>query len=147
MTEVTSLKNILFTVFFIILLFVIFTFFAWLVQSRNLPAIPFIPVNLDAPMIAYSDSVNYPTTSELSVLSAIYGAGYKGNEKGIDVTKLLNSKISNNSILIQVNNENMGNDPYPGVQKTLVVTYSISNKKYLVSVKEGQLLLIPPRPL
>jgi hypothetical protein len=69
----------------------------------------------------------------LQILRAFYGAGNRTN----DVTGRLRSMIRGNSLVVQVNNKNMGGDPAVGADKTLTVTYRFNGREQTVMVKEG----------
>jgi len=69
----------------------------------------------------------------LQIVRAFYGAGNRTN----DVTQRLRNMIRGNSLVVQVNNKNMGGDPAVGADKTLTVTYRFNGREQTVMVKEG----------
>ncbi len=78
--------------------------------------------------------------SQLSILSATYGAGSRSR----DVVGRLQSMIRNGRLSTAVNNATMGSDPAPGVPKTLRVTYSVGRAaSQQTVVQEGSQLNIP----
>ena len=75
----------------------------------------------------------------LKIIAATYGS----SKKTSDVTQLLNAKIQNNALQVQVNNQGMGGDPDVGADKTLRVVYEIDGSRYQVVVNEDKPLRIP----
>jgi len=70
--------------------------------------------------------------------------GYYGlNTRTSDVTQLLRSMVRGNSLVVQVNNQNMGGDPAPGADKVLTVIYRVNGREQTATVKEGNQLRIP----
>lgn len=75
----------------------------------------------------------------LNVLSAQYGAdGYPWK----DVTSILNGRIINARLQVPVTNEELGPDPVPNVKKKIKVQYVLNGKSCLITVPEGEELLI-----
>jgi hypothetical protein len=75
----------------------------------------------------------------LQILHATYGAG----EQRVDVTNLLNSRLSGNSLQLVVSNSSMGGDPAPGLEKRLRVIYLWQGMRNQTTVGEGETLVIP----
>ncbi len=75
----------------------------------------------------------------LRIIAATYGS----SKKTSDVTQLLNSKIQNNALRAQVDNQTMGGDPDVGADKTLRVVYEIDGSRYQVVINEDKPLRIP----
>lgn len=73
------------------------------------------------------------------ILKAVYGAG--NNLK--DVTKILVGKIESGRLTVVVSNETFGEDPTPGFEKHLDVTYLRSGQKLSKTVKEKETLTLP----
>jgi hypothetical protein len=70
--------------------------------------------------------------------------GYYGlNNRTNDVTQLLRSMVRGNSLVVQVNNQNMGGDPAVGADKVLTVIYRVNGREQTATVKEGNQLRIP----
>jgi hypothetical protein len=70
--------------------------------------------------------------------------GYYGlNNRTNDVTQLLRSMVRGNSLVVQVNNQNMGGDPAQGADKVLTVIYRVNGREQTATVKEGNQLRIP----
>jgi hypothetical protein len=80
-----------------------------------------------------------PSDRSLIIHSAVYGAEDKLN----DVTQLISSKASSQSLMIQVSNEALGGDPIHGVVKTLLVVYSYNGELSSKQETEGRELLLP----
>ena len=75
----------------------------------------------------------------LRIIAATYGS----SKKTSDVTKLLDSKIQNNALQVQADNQTMGGDPDVGADKTLRVIYEINGLRYQVVINEDKPLRIP----
>jgi hypothetical protein len=76
---------------------------------------------------------------DLRIVRAYYGLNTQTN----DVTRLLQSMVRNNSLFAQVNNANMGGDPFVGADKVLTVIYRFNGQEQSATVKEGNALRIP----
>jgi hypothetical protein len=76
---------------------------------------------------------------DLQIVRAYYGLNNRTN----DVTQLLRGRLQNSSLVIQVNNNNMGGDPAVGGDKVLTVTYRYQGREQTSTVKEGNTLRIP----
>ena len=70
---------------------------------------------------------------DLQIVRAYYGAGNRTN----DVTQRLRNMIQGNSLIVQVNNNNMGGDPAVGADKVLTVTYRFNGREQTAVIKEG----------
>lgn len=75
----------------------------------------------------------------LRITRAVYGEG----SRTIDVSALLQSRVVNNRLEVEVNNASMGKDPAPAVVKELLLTYEYGGRAYDVRVPENQWLRIP----
>jgi hypothetical protein len=75
----------------------------------------------------------------LEIISAIYGF----QTQTADVTQLLQSDVTNNSLNINVNNSTMGGDPAFGHVKSLTVIYQYAGSQLTKTVSEGQTLTLP----
>lgn len=51
--------------------------------------------------------------------------------------------VRGDSLVVQVNNNNMGGDPAIGADKVLTVIYRINGREQTSTVKEGNTLRIP----
>lgn len=71
----------------------------------------------------------------IKIISAEYG--------GKDVTSILKNKISDDRLLLGVNNGTFGGDPKPGIIKHLTVMYDEEGEKKIISVTEGEILILP----
>jgi len=60
-----------------------------------------------------------------------------------DVTTLLRNAISKNSLNITASNDALGGDPAFGIDKRLIVHYTVAGQAHSVSVKENDTLKIP----
>jgi len=80
-----------------------------------------------------------PGYGNLQITRAYYGLNNRTN----DVTQLLRSQVNNGSLVIQVNNKNLGGDPAPGADKVLTVIYRVNGREQTATVKEGNTLRIP----
>ncbi len=79
--------------------------------------------------------------SELRILNARYGAG----SRTTDQTARLQGLVSSGSLVLHVNNDNMGGDPAPGQRKTLYVTYQYGDDSPQgTTVDEGGDLRLQP---
>jgi hypothetical protein len=76
---------------------------------------------------------------ELQIVRAFYGLNNQNN----DVTQLLRGMVRNGSLIVQVNNNNMGDDPAQGADKVLTVIYRYQGREQTSTVKEGGTLRIP----
>ena len=70
-------------------------------------------------------------------------AYYGLNNRTNDVTQLLQGQVNNGSLVMQVNNKNLGGDPAPGADKVLTVIYRVNGREQTATVKEGNTLRIP----
>jgi DnaJ-like protein C11, C-terminal len=75
----------------------------------------------------------------LQIVRAYYGLNNRTN----DVTQLLRGRVQNGTLVIQVNNNNMGGDPAVGGDKVLTVIYRYQGREQTSTVKEGNTLRIP----
>ncbi len=75
----------------------------------------------------------------LHILRAQYGADYRYR----DVTELLNSRIQNDALSLQVTNDAMGGDPADDKRKVLVVSYLFQGETARVVVNEKDYLTLP----
>lgn len=80
-----------------------------------------------------------PGFGNLQIVRAIYGLNNRTN----DVSQLLRSQIRNNTLVLQVNNRNLGGDPAPGADKVLTVIYRLDGREQSRTVREGNTLRIP----
>ena len=80
-----------------------------------------------------------PGAGNLQIVRAVYGINNRTN----DVSQLLRSQIRNNTLVLQVNNRNLGGDPAPGADKVLTVIYRFGGREQSITVKEGNTLRIP----
>jgi predicted Zn-dependent protease len=79
------------------------------------------------------------STSGLQILTASYGA----KEKFADVRQLLQSRVQNDRLSLQVTNASMGGDPIEGEVKTLRVSYAWAGRTYEITVAENQSIFVP----
>jgi len=77
---------------------------------------------------------------ELRLSSASYEE-ISGNRK-IDVTAHLSEKITENTLLVSVDNDTLGGDPAPGAAKHLVVEYELAGKSQKKTIGEKAWLAI-----
>ena len=70
-------------------------------------------------------------------------AYYGLNQRTNDVTQRMRGMVNNGSWSYKVNNNNMGGDPAPGVDKVLTVIYRVNGREQMSSVKDGNMLRIP----
>ncbi|MDD3037061.1 glycosyl hydrolase [Bacteroides sp.] len=90
-------------------------------------------------------SLNMPVTEtkvlpDLKIIKAEYG--YFLPEGIVDVTDILSANIKENRLKITADN-NIVNDPAPGVKKEMRVEYSVDGKLHTICVEELQTLTIP----
>ena len=95
-------------------------------------------------MVNEKDVLEIPGTQgysegDLHILRAQYGADYRYH----DVTALLNSRVQNDSLNLQINNDTMGGDPADDKRKTLVVSYLYQGETNTVRVNEKEYLTLP----
>ncbi|MFZ3216851.1 MAG: DUF3395 domain-containing protein [Candidatus Acidiferrales bacterium] len=79
------------------------------------------------------------TPGNLQIIRAYYGLNNRTN----DVTQLMRNRVRNGSLVVVVNNSNMGGDPAQGANKVLTVTYRYQGREQTATVKEGGTLRIP----
>jgi len=92
----------------------------------------------------YSDRPGYlggdrDDRGELQIARAFYGLNNRTN----DVTQLMRSMVRGGTLVVQVNNNNMGGDPAVGADKVLTVIYRYQGREQSATVKEGNMLRIP----
>jgi hypothetical protein len=80
-----------------------------------------------------------PGYGNLQIVRAYWGL----NNRTSDVSQILRGQISNGTLVIQVNNRNLGGDPAPGADKVLTVIYRVNGREQTATVKEGSTLRIP----
>jgi hypothetical protein len=80
-----------------------------------------------------------PGPGSLQIKRAFYGANNRTN----DVTQMLRGMVRGNSLVVTVNNNNMGGDPAVGADKVLTVIYWFNGREQTSTVKEGNTLRIP----
>jgi hypothetical protein len=89
-------------------------------------------------------SLKYETADKkddgLKILKAIYGTP---PEKIMDVTTVLNSKIADNKLFVQVINSILGGDPDKGINKTLDIEYRVNNEIISRRYKEYEYVDLP----
>lgn len=73
----------------------------------------------------------------------IVGAQYGADNRTIDVTDRLNSRIQNGQLNLQVMNQTMGGDPAAGKVKKLTVRYTLNGRSDQVVVDENGYLNLP----
>ncbi|MEI6780907.1 MAG: family 78 glycoside hydrolase catalytic domain [Verrucomicrobiota bacterium] len=71
----------------------------------------------------------------LRILSAIYQP--ISGAAGRDVTELLASRVQDGTLLLAVDNKELGGDPAPGIEKTLVVEYELAGRRGTMTVAEN----------
>jgi hypothetical protein len=81
-----------------------------------------------------------PGYGTLQITRAYWGLNNRTN----DVTQILRNQVQPNATLvIQVNNRNLGGDPAVGADKVLTVIYRVNGREQTATVKEGNTLRIP----
>ncbi len=78
-------------------------------------------------------------TGALRVTRAQYGA----DNRFVDVTDLLNSRMQGNQLSLRVTNDTMGGNPAYDARKVLTVWYTYNGYDSQVSVNEGEYLNLP----
>lgn len=73
----------------------------------------------------------------------IVGAYYGVQGRTINVTELLRSRMREGIVISVVNNESLGGDPAPGLEKVLIVVYLVQGNETATAVREGNTLTIP----
>jgi hypothetical protein len=86
-----------------------------------------------------SDTRGQRGTPRLRILAASYGA----QDRFADVRQLLESRVQNDQLDLQVNNSSMGGDPIRGVSKTLRINYEWAGRTYQVVAREDERVSIP----
>ena len=79
------------------------------------------------------------STTGLRILAASYGA----KDRFVDVRQLLESRVQNDQLNLQVTNASMGGDPIAGEVKTLRIRYEWAGRIHDAVVQEGQEVSIP----
>jgi hypothetical protein len=75
----------------------------------------------------------------LRIVSAQYGLG----NRMMDVTNLMNSRVTGDRLSMPVNNNTMGGDPAKGDDKQLYVIYEVNGQRREARINEDQQLNIP----
>jgi len=86
-----------------------------------------------------SDNRGQGGTPRLQILAASYGA----QDRFADVRQLLQSRVQNDRLDLQVTNVSMGGDPNRGASKTLRINYEWAGRAYEVVARENQRVSIP----
>ena len=79
------------------------------------------------------------STTGLQILAASYGA----KDRFVDVRQLLQSRVQNDRLNLQVTNASMGGDPIVNEDKTLRIRYEWAGRTHDVVVQEDQRISIP----
>ena len=79
------------------------------------------------------------STTGLRILAASYGA----KDRFVDVRQLLESRLQNDQLNLQVTNASMGGDPIVGEEKALRIRYEWAGRTHDAVVQEGQQVSIP----
>jgi hypothetical protein len=79
------------------------------------------------------------STTGLRILAASYGA----KDRFVDVRQLLQSRVQNDRLNLQVTNASMGGDPIQGEDKTLRIRYEWAGRTHEAVVQEDQRISIP----
>ena len=87
----------------------------------------------------YPGNPGSPGNGNLQIIRAYYGM----NNQTSDVTQLMRNMVRNGTLVVQVNNNNMGGDPAVGSGKVLTVIYRYQGREQTATVKEGNALRIP----
>ncbi len=80
-----------------------------------------------------------PGVPGLQILSASYGA----KDRFSDVRQLLQSRVQNDRLNLQVSNASMGGDPILGEPKALRISYAWAGRSYEALIPENQAASIP----
>jgi hypothetical protein len=88
------------------------------------------------------DNMGTPATAVLKIVSAQYGSA----TRNADVTGLMTSRMTGNTLTVVVNNANMGGDPHVAVVKTLTVSYEWNGQRFTATAKEGETMTLPVDP-
>lgn len=75
----------------------------------------------------------------LFIVSATYGIG----ERTIDVTQMLRALVKANHVSVEIENDNLGQDPAPNTPKQLTVTYEWQGHQEVRTVQEHDTLTLP----
>ncbi|MEZ5356452.1 MAG: DUF3395 domain-containing protein [Bryobacteraceae bacterium] len=106
-------------------------------SARLLAAAPATP----AP-VAAAPASQAPGASSLRILSAVYGVG----NQWIDVTSIVQSRVSGGTAEIPVTVAVLGRDPAPGVGTQLRVRYSVDGREAEAAAGDLETLRIPAVP-
>lgn len=74
----------------------------------------------------------------LKIVSAKYGA----SDRTVDLLEKISRLVASNQIEFNVTNDLAGIDPYPGREKSLIVSYTINGEPRKKTAKEGKLIRI-----
>ncbi len=86
-----------------------------------------------------SDNRGQRGRAGLQIVTASYGA----QNRFTDVRQLLQSRVQNDRLALQVTNASMGGDPARGASKTLRINYQWAGSAYDVVTRENQRVSIP----
>jgi len=86
-----------------------------------------------------SDNRRQRGTRRLQIVTASYGA----QNRFTDVRQLLQSRVQDDRLDLQVTNTSMGGDPMRGASKTLRINYQWAGSAYDVVARENQRVSIP----
>ena len=78
-------------------------------------------------------------TPRLQILNASYGA----QDRFVDVSQLLQSRVQNDRLDFQVTNSSLGGDPNRNASKTLRISYEWAGRTYDMVAQENQRVSIP----
>ncbi len=89
----------------------------------------------------YTANVNRQRSGlpSLQILTASYGA----KDRFSDIRQLLQSRVQNNRLNLQVTNASMGGDPIANEEKTLRISYAWAGRTYEAAIPENQMVSIP----
>ncbi|MCC6487147.1 MAG: M48 family metalloprotease, partial [Candidatus Hydrogenedentes bacterium] len=100
-------------------------------------------LNVEAPaeLPGFLGEAEMKPAGTLTILSAVYGAA----DSWVDLTEILNQRIQNDTLEVQITNE-LGGDPVYGSPKQLNVHYRVGDKTYVITVDELEMLRLPEPP-
>jgi len=105
--------------------------------KRYVQSLPAPPAN--GQPLQGRDEARQNGTSRLRILTATYGT----DDRHVDVRQLLESRVRNDQLNLQVNNSTMGGDPSRGKSKKLRIKYQWVDRVYDVVAQEDRWVSIP----
>ncbi len=93
--------------------------------------------------VSLEEAASAPPPPTLQIRSAVYGNLAADSQQQVDVTKQIQAMVNDGNRLQVKADNNLAGDPASGVVKSLKVEYTYDGVDNVISVREGQVLILP----